>query len=119
MIPAQINQRNRSIKPSQNFADKKLPELGGAERKTFRPAINETPMSIRRSSTRRTLAGSSLSRVYYNPQFTPLNQIPYIRPTTVYPDTSIKEPPKVDKNKVPWVSTEIGSITCIKVSAIR
>lgn len=115
LIPTKINQRNKSIKQIISESDKKLPELGVTEKRTLKPQTHETPMSTRRSLTRRTLAGSSLSRVYHNPQFTPLNQIPYIRPATVYPDTSIKQPPKIDKSKVPWVSTEIGSITRIKV----
>ena len=77
--------------------------------------MSEIPLSMRKSLTRRTLAGSSLSRVYSNPQFTPLNQVPYIRPSTVYPETTIRAAPKDPTKKAPWMSTEIGSITYIKV----
>ena len=40
-----------------------------------RSEMSEIPLSMRKSLARRTLGGSSLSKVYYNSQFTPLNQV--------------------------------------------
>jgi len=71
---------------------------------------------MRKTLTRRTLAGSSLQRVYSNPQFTKLNQAPYFRPKTSafgYTNDEIlrKDPTK----KAPWTSEVVKSITGIKV----
>ena len=74
---------------------------------------------MRRSLTRRTLAGRSLNRVYSNPQFTKLNQDPYFRPKTsafgyLHGENIRKDPTK----KAPWTSEEVHSITGVKVSTL-
>jgi hypothetical protein len=72
---------------------------------------------MKRSLTRRTLAGSSLNRMYSNPQFTKLNQAPYFRPkTSAFGYLNGDNPRKDPSKKAPWTSEEVGSITGIKVS---
>lgn len=72
---------------------------------------------VKKSLTRRTLAGSSLQRVYSNPQFTKLNQDPYFRPkTSAFGYMHTGNPKKDPTKKAPWTSEPVKSITGIKVS---
>jgi hypothetical protein len=82
----------------------------------FPQSIQNTLPQLKKSMTRRTLNGSSLQRVYSNPQFTKLNQIPYFRPKTspfgYLNATGFKKDPS---KKAPWTSEAVCSITGIKV----
>lgn len=71
---------------------------------------------MKKTLTRRTLAGTSLQRVYSNPQFTKFNQDPYFRPkTSIFGYTNNEYLKKDPTKKAPWTSELVKSITGVKV----
>lgn len=123
LVPNFPGHRNQSVQLKQTLSEQKLPgkfkNLGITSKHSAHQTIPNALPPLKKSLSKRTLAGSSLQRVFSNPQFTKLNQHPYFRPKTsafgYLNGNGLKKDPS---KKAPWTSEQVNSITGIKVTYI-